>query len=945
MSKMDKIVAYLKKFYEKRQEGARGFYISVSNAVWSDIFVSFEELEQGKLPLNEGWLKSADIYHSIFTFRTGEGRKAENAIPKTSYLVFDIEKSGHEEASNEEIQKVAKELIEYFEKRGIDVAIKLSGRGIHLYIAVELDLNKKEHFELYKNIREYINAILPQGWHSDNINDFARVVRVPYSRNMKNNKLVLWFNKDISELREIEFEKLWEIYQELKELHEKEQRAKRETEKEFTEDGVLEFDELKLDELAKELALLWKDYWVTGVRHYLSLTLAGFIRKNTALNEEQAVELFSKFIQLVGDEEEKDRIRAVSDTYSKREIASVSILIRKGDDNKYELTGVGKTLASVLRVSDEEMVERLVKLFEDTLELMRKYSVAKLKRSLIGRVWIKKGKTKMVAIEVYRDRVVVATYKRFPDTLERVEEEVVINASLRLLDARLLISDNEQQALFTLKVSNDKLKNILIEQKDIEEIAKTLIKVGVSLAKNKSELVRVVQATIFILMKAFNIEFDYIHTAFDVWFDERYYITNAYINPETNSIIDVDKYIRTAQLSDFVKFIEILNDISDDGLLLAFSGQIMSTPFTFETQLKPLLWLWSYSPGIGKSTLTSKLLRRLFLIEPKTQDALGSEHTIYRFLRMTENRLPVVIDDVTSIPASFAGILKSYGTGNEYFYRGTGNIRKDIKFRTRATLIITANSPFRAGDDAVMSRIINVHIQDYIFKHSDTTKLIKEIPYGLGYAVYGLIVDEMNRRGRRFSDYVELFANTITADIDYRRKLIWGQLLTGFSLLYSVVKRIYDETGIPELGDFIRRAERILNEDYNKIIEEFDVRSTDDEIVVEAVEKLIANANLFDKDKKSVFITIEDFALLKRSYEPLANFTSLWALQKQLEKLASDYGIKDRVAYRTTIQAGVRTVGVIKINIEAFKELKKKVEQASWDELDWEIHEIISEVM
>lgn len=945
MARLDKVIQYLKSYYTQySREGSEGFFISVNSAVWSDRFVSWEELEQGDIKLSEQELKHADVYHSIFAFRDSTARKTEFASTRTNYLVFDIEKQGHKEASEEELSSVARELIEFFKERGIDSVVKLSGRGLHLYVKVKLDLTQKEHFELYKKIREYLNVLLKEGWVSDNIADSTRVIRVAHSINQKAGKTAVFYNKSISELEEVEFEKVWEVYEELKEKFEQEQRAKAEAEKEFAEDGVLEFDEAKLDELARELALIWKDVWVQGVRHHLSLALAGFIRKNTALNEEQAVELFKRFIELVSDEEEKDRLRAVSDTFSRQEIATVSILIRKTEQG-YELTDVGRQLALTLRLSDEETVEKIRKLFEDTLELMRKYSVAKLKKSLIGRVWTKKGKSKMVAIEVYRDRVVVATYKRFAGALERVEEEVVINASLRLLDVRLLISDNEQQALFTLKVSNDKLKNILLEQKDIEEIAKSLIKIGVSLAKNKSELVRVVQATIFILMKAFNIEFDYIYTAFDVWFDERYYITNAYINPETNSIVDVDRYIRTAQLQDFVKFIEVINDISDDGLLLTFTGQIMSTPFTFETGLKPLLWLWSYSPGIGKSTLTSKLLRRLFLIEPKTQDSLGSEHTIYRFLRMTENRLPAVIDDVTSIPSSFAGILKSYGTGNEFFYRGTGNIRKDIKFRTRATLIITANSPFKAGDDSVMSRVINVHIQDYIFKHSDTVKLIKELSPGLGYALYGLIVDEMNRRGRRFSDYVELFANTITVDIDYRRKLIWGQLLTGFSLLYSVVKRIYEDTAIPELGDFIRRAERILNEDYNKIIEEFDVRSTDDEIVVEAVEKLIANARLTDKDKKSVFITIEDFALLKRSYEPLANFTSLWALQKQLEKLARDYKVEERVAYRTTIQVGLKTVGVLKINIEAFKELKKKVEQASWDELDWEVHEIVSEVM
>ncbi len=72
--------------------------------------------------------------------------------------------------------------------------------------------------------------------------------------------------------------------------------------------------------------------WKKGSRHYLSMALAGVLKKVLNLTEEEAINLIKLIAQSNHDEEINDRISAVKSTYKSEEVAGCSILQGKNEN-------------------------------------------------------------------------------------------------------------------------------------------------------------------------------------------------------------------------------------------------------------------------------------------------------------------------------------------------------------------------------------------------------------------------------------------------------------------------------------------------------------------------------------------------------------------------------------------------------------------------------------
>ena len=81
--------------------------------------------------------------------------------------------------------------------------------------------------------------------------------------------------------------------------------------------------------------------WKKGSRHYLSMALAGVLKKVLNLTEEEAINLIKLIAQSNHDEEINDRISAVKSTYKSEEVAGCSIL----QGNNENIT-IGDTLCT-----------------------------------------------------------------------------------------------------------------------------------------------------------------------------------------------------------------------------------------------------------------------------------------------------------------------------------------------------------------------------------------------------------------------------------------------------------------------------------------------------------------------------------------------------------------------------------------------------------------------
>ena len=114
--------------------------------------------------------------------------------------------------------------------------------------------------------------------------------------------------------------------------------------------------------------------WKKGNRHYLSMAIAGILKKVSNVTEEDAINLIKLIAQSNHDEEINDRISAVKSTYKSKEVAGCSIL----QGNNKNIT-IGDTLCT----KNCELVAKTYTVKDMVRNLQRAYKGHTLKDAVV----------------------------------------------------------------------------------------------------------------------------------------------------------------------------------------------------------------------------------------------------------------------------------------------------------------------------------------------------------------------------------------------------------------------------------------------------------------------------------------------------------------------------------------------------------------------------------
>ncbi|AIU69469.1 hypothetical protein TEU_03410 [Thermococcus eurythermalis] len=933
----EQIVKYLQQYYLEEQGWADrdDWYFCLTrlnkeNKGKIDFYFTIKELKEEpqkiKIWIIEN-IEEYNLYHSIFIYQQAK-RKAEFAIKESRVVFIDIDKQGHQPISIKEINKDIREIMQkWFTNREIHYSVIQSGRGIHIKIVLSQLLSEEE----YKRLSLLTEIFRDSNFKVDNIYDFARIIRLPYSINQESKKQARIVYKTEETTKK---EKFIELVNELEKLRE----ARKNTEKEFDDDTVIDIDDDKLTEVARDVYLVIKDFYKQSTRHNLMFFTLSTIYKYSRITEEQLRFITEELISLLNDDEEKQRISIVKsivkqEEFSGREkIATVSFFFTQDEQGNIIEDRRLSQFANANKLELEEAKEIIIKLKKDIIEVLKQKGYVYNKKFL-GRVRIS-NKGRIVDVEVFRDSVTLAFYKRTDENeLKLIGRENFIKA--RIILKEVTIKRNElkktSEWLYTVKIISD-FTTEEFKQASLKKIAEYLYGSPLVRMKSKQQIETILQAVFEILIRYYKIKITKLSETFEMnWDEEKKRYTHNAIEfwNETYSLSDTRNYHQMVSDDDIRKFLEILSEIQDINLFYTVSGTFISSYFNNELRMKPLLWVWSKEAGIGKSTLAELLTEKAFAIKKLSVQEVKSDFRIVKALSL--GHFMIALDDVSKIDKNLRDFVKAYLTGVKSVTRGRADL-SSLNIDLRATLMITSNNKLMVEDEAFKDRVIQIKLEDYVFETEETVDKIYELTEGVGYRIADLLVEYFRAKNQTFTDLVKesyKILKELNLNVHSRRLQLYAQVWAGLVILYDFAEAF----GVEKLKEKLK----YIAEHSTEIIEQIEAIQNDvSESVLyvdDIIEKLESATFIKRTDKGELLVTSTVLRMLRETNKLFEEIRSL----KELETLIN-YKYKN-IAKLKTVRINNKPVWGLLIDLTEVRTNKTDEE-----ELVEEVYQLLKEV-
>ncbi len=477
--------------------------------------------------------------------------------------------------------------------------------------------------------------------------------------------------------------------------------------------------------------------WKNGERHYLTMALAGILKKISKISESDAINVIKLIAQYNCDEEINDRINAIKSTYKSDEVAGCSIM-----QGRNENIAIGNTLCS----ENCEFVEKT-----DTI------------------------KSKVRALQTENKGLLLK---------EKVAELIksVISESGKIFRSNckfyLFLKDEKQ--LISLTDDSREFKNLLT-------------KWGI----NASEaLFKYVKEELYVLCAEQAINVD-IHKF--AYFDKENYV--LYIYNTSNSILKItEKSITTIENGDEGVLFEELSDYSPFSLVefdknKNYLSEYLIQKLNLESNeygidVNKVVEIWFYSlffesimptkplfvlvgeKGSGK---TSFLRHSGQILMGEKFDVTSISSDFKNLITLITNNYFIVIDNLDSPTTQINDALARLATGQIVKIRDYYTTNHQVDFEAKCFVSLTSRKPQFTRDD-VADRLLCIFLKRFeTFQSEDNlkTKIIQKRDEIMSYVVSQLqiIIDNLKKNKDktfktkfRMADFAEFALKNVSTD-------------------------------------------------------------------------------------------------------------------------------------------------------------------------------------
>jgi len=387
---VEQIIQYLRKYYLEEQAWSdKDEWLFEIRALKKDgkvkrLIMSIKELKTAPTKLETFISKhynDYNIYHTIFIFNPSlledknKRLTIEKSIKQSRVVFIDVDKEGHKIMTDEEIEETIKEVTEKLEKIlevKINVGAIYSGRGVHIKLLLNDYLNEEE----YTKIPDLLtNAEII----ADNIYDFARIIRIPYTINQNSGKIA----KVIKEGSVIDKQYIVNVIKRIEEIKKIKVNTKQE---EYFYN--IKINKEELSEISREIVEAIKPYYKVSTRQRLLLYSLSVVFVNTELDKETLTALFDEvYTRLVKeglDEERERRIRKTivdelwKDRDKKRKkggIATTALFFTTKKSGNIDEDRFLTRFAEINNLSVEEAIKVIYSIRNKILDTLKKHSI------------------------------------------------------------------------------------------------------------------------------------------------------------------------------------------------------------------------------------------------------------------------------------------------------------------------------------------------------------------------------------------------------------------------------------------------------------------------------------------------------------------------------------------------------------------------------------------
>ncbi len=445
---------------------------------------------------------------------------------------------------------------------------------------------------------------------------------------------------------------------------------------------------------------IMKNYWVSGHRNNLQLSLLGWLIKR-GIPQEDAEKLFNRLTDVTGDEKKRKRMNEVRRQYR---------LVETGQKSLQELLGKSGLLTELQHVikeqnpglSEEEVRDRALAVVAELEKVLGPRRSIVIRTAYETGLWIVNDPTRGIVLlrektgedgQVKRHRKYVSDWYIRRVLIVRGEGQYVYkvvfkNAKTR---ERLVLSGQLDEIVRELKrihgvkrsqVITDAVSALISEfrRRKLAKLKKTAAVAGILPVKNGVKLVRVGALSKLLIPR----------------------------EPDPEKVKQaLDMLVRLREHYDPKKF-----DVVMDWAGYAPVSYALKKQF----HVKQLFILLHGEKQTGKTTL-ARIVTSMFPVVTTEEEEIPEEgQSEYRLAwKLNLTTVPELEDEVQGISnkPSLIGLLKRAATGDTVRWRGdTGR-----KYHARAALILTSNYTEVIEDPALAERIISVLFtqKDYVY--------------------------------------------------------------------------------------------------------------------------------------------------------------------------------------------------------------------------------------
>lgn len=418
--------------------------------------------------------------------------------------------------------------------------------------------------------------------------------------------------------------------------------------------------------------------WKKGNRHYLTMAIAGILKKICKVSEAETISLIKLIAQHNHDEEINDRISAVKSTYKSEEVAGCSIM--QGDN---ENIAISNTLCT------------------ENCELIDKTCTVKTKIRKIQAEFKGKGK----GFEL-KDRIA----ELIKSEIEKI--------------SKIFKSNN----LYYLFLKDE--KRVILLADDSQELKNLLTKWGINASES---IFRYVMQELFVFIADTAIEIE-IHRF--AYYDEEKFTLYLYNTPKfilkitdktVATIENGDEGVMFAELKDYKAFDIVNIDKNTNYLYEYFIKNLNFEQNEYGIDVYKLVELWFFSlffesildtkplfvvigeKGSGK---TSFLRRSGQILMGEKFDVTSISSDYKNLTTLITNNYFVVIDNLDSPTTQINDTLARISTGQVIKIRDLYTTNKQVDFTAKCFVALTSRKPHFTRDD-VSDRLICIFLKRF----------------------------------------------------------------------------------------------------------------------------------------------------------------------------------------------------------------------------------------